>query len=60
MRDERTPKDFWVEARLGLQTIWLLGLQELLHDLSPRDEENQYGCQIHPFSFLKFSFTKKR
>ena len=23
----------------------------LLHDLSPRNEEDQYGGQIHPFSF---------
>ena len=37
--------------RLGQQTIWLLGLEELLHDLSPQNEEKQYGRQIHPFSF---------
>ena len=36
---------------LGWQTIWLLGLEEPLHDLSPRNEEKQYGRQIHPFSF---------
>ena len=32
-------------------TIWSLGLEELLHDLSPRNEEKQYGRQIHSFSF---------
>ena len=43
-------------------TIWSLGLEELLHDLSPRNEEKQYGRQIHPFSFqtvkLKKDFTR--
>ena len=34
-----------------VQTIWILGLEELLHDFSPRNEEKQYGRQIHPFSF---------
>ena len=29
-----------------------LGLEELLHDLSPRNEEKQYGRQIDPFNFL--------
>ena len=28
-----------------------LGLEELLHNLSPRNEEKQYGRQMHPFSF---------
>ena len=32
--------------------MWLLGLEELLHVLSPRNEEKQYGRQIDPFSFL--------
>ena len=36
---------------LGWQTIWLLGLEKPPHDLSPRNEEKQYGRQIHPFSF---------
>ena len=31
--------------------MWLLGLEELLHDLSRQNEENQYGRQIHPWSF---------
>ena len=30
---------------------WFLALKELLHDLSPQNEEKQYGRQIHPFSF---------
>ena len=36
---------------LGKQTIWLLGLEEQLHDLSLRNDDKQYGRQIHPFSF---------
>ena len=31
--------------------MWLLALEELLHDLSPQSEEKQYGHQIHPFCF---------
>ena len=34
--------------RLGQPTIWLLGLEQLLQCLSPRNEEKQYGRQIHP------------
>ena len=30
--------------------MWLLGLKELLQDLSPRNEEKQYGRQIRSFS----------
>ena len=37
---------------ISIISIWLLGLEELLHNLSPRNEEKQYGCQIDQFSFL--------
>ena len=38
-------------VKLGWRTIWPLGLEELLHDLSPRNEEQKYGRQPRPFSF---------
>ena len=37
--------------KLVWRTIWPLGLEELLHDLSPRKEEQKYGRQLRPFSF---------
>jgi len=48
---KRNLNRFSDRVRLGWQTIWLLRLEELLHDLSPRNEEKQYGHRIHPFSF---------
>ena len=39
----------YIDCIVGKQTIWLLGFEELLYDLSQRNEGKQYGRQIHPF-----------
>ena len=36
---------------LGEQTIWLLGLEELLHDFSPRNEEKNMAAKYILFTF---------
>ena len=36
---------------LDASSLACLALEELVNDLSPHNEEKQYGRQIYPFSF---------